>query len=157
MAEIIWVHLCDYAFSDRSGKSSIIGEFDRIFAVKFPIKFAQLFVVLKIRLAQGERFTLETVIRAPDGHTIASSTVPEERMMLNPGSQNAVFNFGFYTLIFPEPGEYAVDIRVNGTTVHVLPLHAETIPPPTANLPPQTSPPPPEKKGSKTGKTPSSH
>ncbi len=156
MAEIIWVHMCDYAFSDRSGKSSIIGEFDRIFAAKFPIKFAQLFVVLKIHLAQAERFTLETVIRAPDGHTIASSTVPEERMMPNPGSQNAVFNFGFYMLIFPEPGEYSVDIRVNGTTVHVLPLHAETVPQPIANLPSGPAE-PPQKKSTKPGKQTATH
>lgn len=150
MAEIIWVHLCDYAFSDRSGKSSIIGEFDRIYSAKFPVKFAQMFIVLKIRLRQAERFTLETVIRAPDGHTIASSTVPEERMMPNPGSQNAVFNFGFYMLIFPEPGEYAVDIRVNATTVHVLPLRVETVPQPISALPPGR----PEKPSTKAGKQP---
>ena len=153
MAEIIWVHLCDYAFSERFGKASIIGEFDRIYSPKFPTKFPQLFLALKMRLANEERFTLEIVFRAPDGNIIAGSTVPEERMKLNQGNQKAVFIFAFYNLNLPEPGEYSVDIRVNGTTVYILPLLAMTPPQPITQLPPSA----PAKKTPKTGKQAPTH
>ncbi len=153
MAEIIWVHLCDYAFSERSGKASIIGEFDRIYSAQFPSRFPQLFLALKIRLTDEERFALEVVFRAPDGSIIAGSTVPEERMKLIPGNQKAVFILAFYNLNLPEPGEYAVDIRLNGTTVYILPLLAMTPPHTIAKLPPVVT----EKKHPKPGKPAPTH
>ena len=49
--QIILACLCDHSTADASGKLSIIGVFDNIFAHRFPAVHPTMFLVLRLELS----------------------------------------------------------------------------------------------------------
>lgn len=120
----IWTHLCDYANIDANGKASIIGEFDRIFAQTMPVGHPIFFVISKWNGLGNETFNHRVRILSPSGREIAASqenhvTIP----VTNNGEGNHITADAFLMIGFPEFGEYAVEILLNGNPVHILPLN----------------------------------
>ncbi len=120
----VWTHLCDYATVDVNGKASILGEFDRIFSQAVPANHPFFFVISKWNGMINESFSHQVIITSPTRQEIAVGS--ENRVVLrdtNNGGSNHITVDGFLMTNFPEYGEYAIEILLNGNPVHILPLH----------------------------------
>ncbi|MDP2966251.1 MAG: hypothetical protein Q8N39_09490 [Pelolinea sp.] len=123
MVAINWSFLCDYAFVDEKGRASIIRTFTFIHASRLPIRYPQLYLALEILSGKGETFSLGAVITSPSGKTIAKMEINHKGNGEIEGAvEKSILPIGFYNLQFTEPGEHHIEILVNGTSVHYLPL-----------------------------------
>ncbi len=131
MPSRIWSHLCDYATVDASGKTTIVGEFDHIFAPSIPFGYPLLFVVSKWNGSQGESFTEQVKIMSPNRSEIAATpvnTVVIDKVTDGIGIHTAVNAFMMVQL--PKYGEYSIEILINNVPVHILPLYVGPVPAP---------------------------
>lgn len=123
MPAINWSFLCDYAFVDEKGRASIIRTFTFIHAPRMPIRYPQLYLALEILSCKGETYSLGAVITSPSGRTIAKIEINHKGSGQIEGAvEKSILPIGFFNLQFSEPGEHHIEILVNGTSVHYLPL-----------------------------------
>ena len=123
MVAINWSFLCDYAFVDEKGRASIIRTFTFIHAQRLPIRYPQLYLALEILSGKGEPFSLGALITSPSGKTIAKIEINHKGNGEVEGAiEKSIIPIGFFNLQFTEPGEHHIEILVNGTSVHYLPL-----------------------------------
>ena len=124
MPSIDWVFLCDYAFIDASGKASIIGIFENIYALSLPIQHSQLYVALGMHLNPGDNFEISARLSSPSGKEITKINPQRIIVPTNaPGIGKGMIAFGFYTIPFAETGEYHIEIFVDSNSIHVIPLN----------------------------------
>lgn len=111
---ILSLAVCDQIITDRvTGKQSLIGMFSTIHATKFPARQPQLCVHLSMTDGRGKaRVTISIV----DSDEERAPIVKGEGVVdfKNP---RAIANLGlqFFGLVFPQPGEYRVQILIGGT------------------------------------------
>ena len=124
MPSRVWSHLSDYAMIDASGKASIIGEFDLIYAATLPAQHPMLFVTSKWIGFENESFTHQVRITSPSKKEVSKGPRSTIIMQTRPGAHDSMhINFDAFLLTsFEEYGEYAIDIIVNNDVVHILPL-----------------------------------
>lgn len=123
MPAINWSFICDYAFVDEKGRASIIRTFSFIHAHHLPIRYPQLYLVLEVLSAKEETFTLGAAINSPSGETIAKIEINHKgNNQISTATEKIVLPIAFYSLQFSEPGEHHIEIFVNGTSVHFMPL-----------------------------------
>jgi len=123
MVAINWSFLCDYAFVDEKGRASIIRTFTFIHAQQLPIRYPQLYLALEILSGKREQFSLGAVITSPSGKTIAKIEITHQgNGEVEGAAEKSILPIGFFNLQFSEPGEHHIEILVNGTSVHYLPL-----------------------------------
>ena len=72
MAEVDYMHICDYAFPAQGGKPCIIGIFDRIDATFFPTVHSQMSVAIHLLGRQEEAFQLKVELVKPDEDILAT-------------------------------------------------------------------------------------
>ena len=122
--------LADAATIDGSGKLNVLGVFDRLATTSFPTRHGRLSLVLRFAagLAEAGRHAIQIVLRAPDG---------KELMRLDGEMQLGVGPSGVSTgvrvphvlnvegLIFPVPGSYTFDVRVDGEHQVAIPLSVD--------------------------------
>ena len=111
--------LADAATIDGSGKLNILGIFDRLTTQAFPTRHPRLSLVLRFSagLDQVGRHQVGIALKAPDGKEMVRI---DGEMNLAPGPSGSggavlvphVLNMD--GLIFPGPGRYAFDVRVDG-------------------------------------------
>lgn len=123
MPSRVWSHICDYAALDANGKAMIIGEFDHIYSQGVPLKFPLFFVTTKWNGNDKETFTHQVRITSPSRKQIANSGLANVTIKGNvEGIGNHTNVDGFMLVDFPEFGEYAIEILLNGNPVHIMPL-----------------------------------
>ena len=123
MPAINWTFLCDYAFADSAGRASIIRTFTFIRARKLPFRYPQLFLALEYMADLSETFTLGAAITAPSGKQIAKVQLKRKSKTSEKGRvEKGFLPLGFYNCRFEEAGEHHVEIFVNDSSVHYLPL-----------------------------------
>ncbi len=123
MVSINWSFLCDYAFVDEKGRASIIRTFTFIHTKQLPLRYPQLYLALEILSDKGENFSLGAVITSPSGKIIAKIDINHKGSGVIEGTaEKSILPIGFFNLHFTEPGEHHIEILVNGTSVHYLPL-----------------------------------
>ena len=123
MVAITWSFLCDYAYADEKGRASIIRTFTFIHARQLPIRYPQLYLALEISCGKGEPFSLGALISSPSGKPIAKVEVKHNGAGGAGGAlEKSFLPIGFFNLQFTEAGEHHIEILVNGTSVHFLPL-----------------------------------
>jgi hypothetical protein len=119
----VWSHICDYAAIDASGKPTIVGEFDRIYAPAFPMRHPFFFVISKWSGSIGETFTHRVRVSSPNRQVLAESAETTITMRGEGESDsNHIAVDAFMMLEFPKSGEYSIDILINKLPVHVLRL-----------------------------------
>jgi len=119
--------LADAATIDGSGKLNILGIFDRLTTAAFPTRHPRLSLVLRFAAGVQEvgKHQVAIALKAPDGKQLMRI---DGEMNLAPGSPAAggavlvphVLNMD--GLIFPGPGRYAFDVRVDGEHHVSIPL-----------------------------------
>lgn len=126
--------LCDSA-TDYNGKMCLLGTFDTICATQFPVIHAQCALALRICFRPEDEGTREFLIRVidADGKTVVA--IPPQQANAEAASlrvdvkmpadayflsRNLVFNL--FRLKFDNPGQYSIDISVDGRVQTQIPL-----------------------------------
>lgn len=119
--------LADAATIDGSGKLNILGIFDRLSTASFPTRHPRLSLVLRFAAGINEvgRHQVAISLKGPDGKEVLRI---DGEMNLAPGPSSAggavlvphVLNMD--GLVFPVPGRYAFDVKVDGVHQVSIPL-----------------------------------
>ncbi|KAB2660717.1 MAG: hypothetical protein DVB32_04525 [Verrucomicrobia bacterium] len=109
--------VCDAA-ADYSGKLNILGAFDTIFASSFPATHPQCAVALRLvfqRIEEGSHKLRMNFVDADGRFVMPSIDIPVDVVFPNDASdlvRNFIFNI--QQLKFDSPGQYAIDIALDG-------------------------------------------
>lgn len=121
MASINWALLCEYAFYVERNKVSLIGVFSAVRSRTLPYDIPQLFVVVSTAVAHedGELY-ISATISAPSGTFLRESAV--DHVFVESGKWVDAHKsvFGFYGVRFEEPGDYHIEVFINGHSVYPI-------------------------------------
>jgi hypothetical protein len=131
MAEIEYMHVCDYAFAAEGGKPCIIGIFDVIHAANFPATHPIMAVAIRLRGQAHEIVPIKIELGRPNGDVLA--TVQGDITIGADGS--AFMQMNMANTQFPEPGRYMIKISSGGRTLASHSLHLRKM-----QAPPQPGP-----------------
>lgn len=135
MPAINWAFLCDYASIDASGKAYIIGTFEFIRLPSLPRRWPQIYVAMEIQTSSSETFELSAVISAPSGKELSKKIViPFKSTAFGKKVKKGFATFAFFNTEFSEEGEHHIQLYLNDTFIHNIPL--------TIRLKPKRSTPP---------------
>jgi len=112
--DVLSLIICDQIITDRvTGKQSLIGMFSRIHATKFPATQPQLCVHVSMTEGRGQTPVMIRIADSDDSRP----PIVEGQGMMDFKSPRAIANLSlqFYGLVFPQPGEYRVQILSGGT------------------------------------------
>ncbi len=117
--------LADAANVSREGKLNILGAFDRIYGAKFPLHWPRMVLVTRFEASAaefGSEKSLEIITMDADGKKLGKAS---GKMKIGEGRSgrqikiNHVLPMG---MTFPAPGEYSIEILVNGEPKATVPL-----------------------------------
>jgi hypothetical protein len=119
--------LADAATIDGSGKLNILGIFDRLSTSSFPTRHPRLSLVLRFSAGINEvgKHGIGIALKAPDGHEVMRI---DGEMNLAAGPRGVTGGvlvphiLNMDGLVFPVPGRYAFDVRVDGEHQVSIPL-----------------------------------
>ncbi len=123
--DIAFALLADAANISREGKLNILGAFDRIYGSKFPLTWPRMVLVTRFEASAaeyGSEKSLEIVTLDADGKRLGSAS---GKMKIGTGQSgrqikiNHVLPMG---MTFPTPGQYSIEILVNGEPKATVPL-----------------------------------
>jgi len=123
--DVAFALLADAANISREGKLNILGAFDRIYASKFPLTWPRMVLVTRFEASAaeyGSEKSLEIVTLDADGKRLGSAS---GKMKIGTGQSgrqikiNHVLPMG---MTFPAPGQYSIEILVNGEPKAAVPL-----------------------------------
>ena len=120
MPIIKYAHICEYARVDAGGTVTIIGIFDAIHVPSCPVRFPLLHVITNLYGQKGEEFTFSTRIAAPDGNIV--QVVQPVRIRFEQDNSRVSQINGYLGSVFPEFGEYTVEILINDMVVNSIPF-----------------------------------
>ncbi len=123
--DVSFALLADAANVSREGKLNILGAFDRVHGSQFPLTWPRMVLVTRFIASAaeyGQEKSLEIVTLDADGKRLGGATgkmrVPEGQ----PGRQLKINHVLPMTVTFPSPGQYSVEILVNGEPKATVPL-----------------------------------
>ena len=132
--KLLYVLLADHAFLSIDKKLNVIGIFENINALRFPVTHPKFVVVGSIEPSKKE-FKMSIVIADGEGRPIMDN-VPEQNISL-PAAADRNFNFivEIINSTFPKAGDYEVQILVDGKRIGEVPLKVlEATKPPGISL-----------------------
>jgi hypothetical protein len=124
--------LCDTA-ADYGGKLCLLGAFDTILVRQFPAQHPFCSVALRIvfRDTDEGKHALRVNLIDDDGQSLLPKIenpfeirLPENQFF---ATQNLVFNL--QGMLFKKPGQYSIDISLDGTMIARIPLQVLLMPP----------------------------
>ncbi len=113
LPEVLSLIVCDQIITDRiTGKQSLIGMFARVHARKFPVAHPLLSVFASLTEGYGQ---VELTIRVVDAND-ARPPIVEGRGKVEFKDPRAIAHLAlqFHGLVFPERGEYRVQLVCDG-------------------------------------------
>ena len=125
--------LCDAA-TDYSGKLNLLGTFDTIVTQQLPAIHPQCSVALRIvfsKVEEGQHKVKMNFVDEDGRFVMPSIDIPVE-VMLPPDASFVARNFliNIQQLKFEKPGQYAIDIAVDGRQETSIPLQVKQVQPP---------------------------
>ena len=123
MAEVEFMHLCDYAFQAEGGKACIIGIFDGIGAHVFPATHMLMTIAVKFQGQAHEIAPVKIEVVRPNNEALAAV---EGQIGLGPDG-GAFIDFKLMNLQFPEPGRYSVRVTSEGRVLASQSLHLTAV------------------------------
>ena len=127
--------LCDAA-TDTVGKLSILGTFDTITAGALPIIHPHCALAVRMRFSRIEEgeHKVRINISDADGHLVLPGLEGNMSIKFGPNDSTAVTNFvlNIDRLKFDKPGEYSINLAVDGRQERSLPLFVRLWEKPTA-------------------------
>jgi hypothetical protein len=115
------VLICDYTIRDgETGKVSVVGIFDRIFAADFPALHPGVFVYVNMADVEGE-YTIGLELLRSD--TMKRLGYGEQGVTYTDRLAGAELVFDLRQLIFEEPGKYEFRVYANGAHIGGKPFN----------------------------------
>ena len=117
--------LCDDVRQERNGKFILIGLFESIGSVQWPVRYPSLAVFTRWCGGEGE-YTHESRLVAPDGVGVVMKGQAVPVRLKDPGAAATVVEV-FRGVELKTPGDYSVEILLDGDLKLRYPLHAVRI------------------------------
>jgi len=118
--------LCDAA-TDYQGRLCVLGAFDTIFAKAFPATHPQCAIALRLRFTQIEvgDHSVRLHVVNDDGQLVLPPLEGQMPVALNSGFDSASANLilGIQGLQLKAPGDYAVNLALDGKQEASIPLY----------------------------------
>lgn len=106
MAEVDYMHICDYAFNAEGGKPCIIGVFDQIQTNQFPTHHPYMAVAIQLRGQQHELIPVTVELGRPNGEVLA-----RVEGQINASPEGGAFvTLNLVNVQFPEQGRYTIKV-----------------------------------------------
>jgi hypothetical protein len=125
--DVAFALIADAANVSQEGKLNILGAFDRVHGSSFPLTWPRMVLVTRFVASAaeyGQEKSLEIVTLDADGKRLGGATgkmrVPESQT----GRQLKINHVLPMTVTFPAPGNYSIEILVNGESKATVPLEA---------------------------------
>ena len=131
MAEVEYMHICDYAFKAEGGKSCIIGIFSSINAGSFPCTHPHMVLAIQLHGQAHETIAIHVEIERPNGDVLAGI----DGKIAAGADGGAFLNVNLMGLKFPEPGRYTVKVLSEARTLATQSFHLRNDPAPGAAPP----------------------
>ena len=128
MANVVWAHLCDYAFKDAAGKTCLIGIFDRVNARAVPVVHPQASIALRLVGQPQDKERMKVEIVRPNGTTL---TKFEGEVGLGPNGEGEV-QFNLVAMPLPDMGTYQINIHLGDELAHTITFSVAQPPTPSA-------------------------
>ena len=132
---VLFSHLCEKAFLSQNGNLNMIGIFENIMAEHFPVIFPQLCLVTALKGEPGtnhqQTITIINITTAQaliNPITINLSLAAASSPTAPNKPQHLRIIGDINNLSIPEPGEYRVDIHLDGSLSYSIPfsvIHAQ--------------------------------
>jgi hypothetical protein len=113
MAEVDYMHVCDFAFGGEGGKHCIIGIFSVIHAQTFPATHPYMAIAVGFNGTPHERLAARIELGRPNGDVLVGM---DGQIAMNADGA-AHLNANFVGLAFPEPGRYTIKVSSGGRTL----------------------------------------
>ena len=124
--EVAFALLADAANVSREGKLNVLGAFDRIYGGQFPLTWPRMVLVTRFVASPAEfgaEKALEIVTLDADGKRLGAATGKMQVPTPPAGGRALKINHVLpMTVTFPGPGEYSIEILVNGEPKAAVPL-----------------------------------
>ncbi len=123
--EIAFALLADAANVSREGKLNVLGAFDRIHGVTFPLKWPRMVLVTRFEASAaefGSEKSLEIVTLDADGKRLGSASGKMKIGTDQSGRSVKINHVLPMAMTFPTPGAYSIEILVNGEPKAAVPL-----------------------------------
>lgn len=117
--------LADAANISREGKLNILGAFDRIYGTKFPLHWPRMVLVTRFEASAaefGSEKSLEIITMDADGKKLGKASGKMKIGEGRTGRQIKINHVLPMGMTFPTPGEYSIEILVNGESKATVPL-----------------------------------
>ena len=117
--------LADAANISREGKLNILGAFDRIYGSKFPLHWPRMVLVTRFEASAaefGSEKSLEIITMDADGKKLGKASGKMKIGEGRTGRQIKINHVLPMGMTFPAPGEYSIEILVNGESKATVPL-----------------------------------
>ena len=117
--------LADAANISREGKLNILGAFDRIYGTKFPLHWPRMVLVTRFEASAaefGSEKSLEIITMDADGKKLGKASGKMKIGEGRTGRQIKINHVLPMGMTFPAPGEYSIEILVNGESTATVPL-----------------------------------
>jgi len=109
--------MCDNAYLDENKKLNINGVFDAIFSPGFPAINKGMFVVVNFELPEGPHVEFTKIKKGSWEIKTPKTPITKERS----GKHQFIHNFS--NIVFPEEGEYSVEVYVDSQLIASDILH----------------------------------
>jgi len=121
VAEVRWIHLCDYAFTDQSGKPCLVGIFSKIFAQRVPASHTKAALALEVVGDPDEIVNLRIRLLRPDSFGSPKGELFDVPVEVNLGPKGGyLLMMTLDNLPLPDFGQYAVEVKFDDTVVRTL-------------------------------------
>ncbi len=123
--DVAFALLADAANVSREGKLNILGSFDRIYGSKFPLTWPRMVLVTRFVASAAEFGTeksIEIVTLDADGKRLGTASGKMTLPKGQAGRQLKINHVLPMTMTFPAPGQYSIEILVNGEPKATVPL-----------------------------------
>ena len=123
--EVAFAMLADAANISREGKLNILGAFDRIYGAKFPLRWPRMVLVTRFEASAaefGSEKSIEIVTMDADGKRLGKASGKMKIGEGRTGRQIKINHVLPMGMTFPAPGEYSIEILVNGEPKATVPL-----------------------------------
>ena len=141
--DVLSLIVCDQIITDRvTGKQSLIGMFSKVHARGFPATHPQLCVYVALTEGYGSTDIMIRIVDAND----ARPPIVEGKGQVQFKNPRAIANLAlqFHGLVFPQPGEYRVQLHAAGQLLREARLELVQVTPRPMQSPDREDAGPPE-------------
>lgn len=123
--DVAFAILADGANISREGKLNVLGAFDRIYGSAFPLTWPRMVLVMRFIASPaefGSEKSLEIVTLDADGKRLGQATGSMQVRAGQTGRSAKIDHVLAMAMTFPAPGQYSIEVLVNGEPKATVPL-----------------------------------